>query len=70
MLTAGVILSERVTVGSDCWLMANSTVRDKVTVGHGVTVGMGSVVVRDLQSGNTYVGNPARLLDKSGNGPG
>ena len=62
MVTAGVVLSQSVTVGEDCWLMPNVTVRGEVKIADGVTVGVGSTVIEDLCESGVYVGSPAHLL--------
>lgn len=41
---------------------ANCTIRAGVTIGENAIVGMGSVVLQDIPSGQTWVGNPARFL--------
>ena len=37
-------------------------------VGEGAVIGMGSVVLNDVPAGATVVGNPARQLNKCGDG--
>jgi len=64
----GVHLSPRaclaggVRVGAASWIGAGSTVREKLSIGRDVTVGMGSVVVRSLPDGVTAFGCPARIV--------
>lgn len=41
-----------------------SVIREQRTIGEGATVGMGSVVTKDIPAGETWVGNPARKLEK------
>lgn len=65
MITAGVIVSRNVTVGENCLLSPNVSVRDSIRIGNNVTIGIGSVVVKDMPEGGVYVGNPARLLRKN-----
>jgi UDP-3-O-[3-hydroxymyristoyl] glucosamine N-acyltransferase LpxD len=65
MITAGVIVSRNVTVGENCLLSPNVSVRDSIQIGNDVTIGIGSVVVKDMPEGAVYVGNPARLLRKN-----
>lgn len=54
------ILFGSVTVGDDVMISGNSTVRNGVNIGDGATVGMGAVVVKDVQKGVVVKGNPAR----------
>lgn len=64
MLTAGVILSENVRIGKECWLMPNASIRNSITIVDRVTIGLGSVVVSNISKSGIYVGNPASALKK------
>lgn len=48
-------------VGERCFLGVNSSMKQEVNYGNDVIVGMGAVVFRDVEAGNTVVGNPARI---------
>lgn len=61
-LSPRVCLAGGVQVGSLSWIGAGSAVREKLTIGRNVTVGMGSVVVRSLPDGVTALGCPARVV--------
>lgn len=58
----GVRISGNCTIGAYAYLGTNCSVHQKIRIGEGVTVGMGSVVIRDLDAGGVYVGNPARRI--------
>jgi maltose O-acetyltransferase len=49
-------------IGNNVWLGGGSIILPGVSIGDDVIVGAGSVVTRDVPSGVTVVGNPARLL--------
>ncbi|KAK0648321.1 galactoside O-acetyltransferase [Cercophora newfieldiana] len=51
-----------IVIGEDCWFGGNSVVLPGVTIGNGVTVGAGSVVVKDVPDYVVVVGNPARIV--------
>ncbi|WP_374407146.1 acetyltransferase [Pelagerythrobacter sp.] len=57
-----------VTIGDGAYVGANAVIRQGLSIGAGATVGMGAVVTRDVPAGETWVGNPARRLDRSGGG--
>lgn len=57
-------LAGGVVVGERSWVGINATVRQLVKLGDDVIVGAGSVVIKDVQSGTTVVGNPAKILSK------
>jgi acetyltransferase-like isoleucine patch superfamily enzyme len=51
-----------ITVGEGAWLGSGVTVLDGVTLGDRAVVGAGAVVRKDVPSGATAAGVPARLL--------
>lgn len=51
-----------VSIGSASFIGANSTIREYTKIGQNATIGMGSVVIQDVQNGRTVVGNPARPI--------
>lgn len=65
-LAPGVRLAGGVRVGARSALGTGAVVIPGVFVGEDVTVGAGAVVLRDLPSGVTAVGVPARIVRKGG----
>lgn len=53
---------EKVTIGNDCWIGANSVILPGVTIGNGVIVGAGAVVTRDIPDRGVVGGVPAKLI--------
>ena len=43
---------------------ANSTILPRVTIGEDAMIGAGSVVTKDIPSGEIWIGNPARFYKK------
>lgn len=64
-ISSHVVISGFCTVGRSSFMGVNSCVGDYLTIGEDCVVGAGAVVVRNLEPGKVYVGNPARPLDKS-----
>lgn len=64
-LSPGANLAGGVTVGICSWIGANAGVRQQLSIGAHVVVGVGAVVVDSLPDGITAVGNPARDLNRT-----
>lgn len=48
------------TIGDGVYLGSNSCVREKISICNNVTVGMGSVVVKNILQEGVYLGNPSK----------
>jgi maltose O-acetyltransferase len=57
---AGLEIAHPVTIGTDVWIGGGAILLPGVSVGGGAIIGAGSVVTRDVEAGQTVVGNPAR----------
>jgi UDP-3-O-[3-hydroxymyristoyl] glucosamine N-acyltransferase len=44
-------------IGDDVWIGPNATISNQVQIGDGAAVSLGSVVVRDVRSGQRVSGN-------------
>lgn len=53
-----------VSIGNNCWIGGSVTILPGVTIGDNVTVGAGSVVVKDIPSNSVAVGNPAKVVKR------
>ncbi len=56
--------AEGVTVGNNVWIGGSVTILPGVHIGDNVTIGAGSVVVKDIPSDSIAVGNPCRVIKK------
>lgn len=61
-LANGAIVSGDANLGSGVYVGVGAVIRDGVTIGDGATIGMGAVVVKDVEPGQTMIGNPAREM--------
>ena len=51
-----------VTIGNNVWIGGSVTILPGVSIGDNVTIGAGSVVVKDIPSNVLVVGNPAKIV--------
>lgn len=63
-LAPGVTLSGGVTIGSGVHVGTAAVVIQGICIGEGAIVGAGAVVTKDVATGVTVVGNPARPLPR------
>lgn len=62
----GAHLAGRVHVGRAAWVGIGATVIDRVRIGDGAFIGAGAVVLKDVPSGVTAYGVPARTVKLNG----
>ena len=63
-ITGDTMLCGTVHVGRNATIFSNVIVRDQRQIGEGAIVGMGAVVTKHVPAGETWLGNPARKIDK------
>ena len=63
-ITGDTMLCGTVHVGKNATIFSNVIIRDQRHVGEGAIIGMGSVVTKHVPDGETWLGNPARKLEK------
>lgn len=52
----------RPTIGDDVKIMTGAIVIGPIHIGNRVTIGAGSIVLKDVPDGCTVVGNPAKII--------
>lgn len=55
-------MARPVEIGERCWIGGGAIILAGVTIGDGAIVGAGSVVTKDVPTGATVVGSPARIV--------
>lgn len=61
---AGLEFGRPIAIGANVWIGGGALILPGVTVGDDAIIGAGAVVVRDVPSGATVVGNPAKERSK------
>ncbi|TFH42203.1 MAG: hypothetical protein E4H01_13815 [Lysobacterales bacterium] len=61
-VASGVKLAGSVTIEPECYLGQTCTIRQLLTVGRHSVIGMGAVVVKDVEPDSVMAGNPARKI--------
>jgi acetyltransferase-like isoleucine patch superfamily enzyme len=51
-----------ISIGDDCWIGMGAIICPNVTIGSGVIVGAGSIVINDIPNNAIVVGNPAKII--------
>jgi len=63
-IAPGCVLAGNVKIGKCSFIGANSVVKQGVEIGENVIIGAGSVVIRNVPDNETWVGNPAKKMNK------
>ena len=58
------MIAGSVKVGENAWIAPSSSVLNKLNIGKNSLVGLGSVVIRDVDSNNIVAGSPAKFIRK------
>lgn len=53
-----------VKIGNNTTIFSGVIIRDQVVIGNSVKIGMGSVVTKNIPDNETWVGNPAKKIEK------
>ena len=64
LITAGTVLCGGSSIGARSWTGVGSIIKEKVSVDDDVTIGLGAVVVKNVEKGTIVAGVPAKPLKK------
>lgn len=63
-LSPNVTLGGTVKIGEKAHIGIGATVKNNITIGANTTIGAGAVVVKDIIEKGTYIGIPAKMINK------
>ena len=61
---ACTILGGGTNIGKNCWIAPNVSIKEQTRINDGALVGLGAVVLKEVEASSVVVGNPARKLEK------
>lgn len=61
-IVAGTNIFGSVIIGHDDFISGNTAIKNSVSIGNRVLIGMGSIVIQNIEDDKTVFGNPARVL--------
>ncbi len=64
IITVNVSICGRVKIGDNCFIGAGAVVLPNISICDNVVLGAGAVVTKNIDTPGTYVGIPAKKLDK------
>ena len=57
-------ISGNCNIGNNVYIGTGASIKQGVSIASNTTIGMGAVVVKDILEEGTYIGNPAKKLEK------
>ncbi len=65
-IAAGVTISGAGVIEDECYIGANSSMRENIRVAGRTLIGIGSVLVKNIECSGIYYGNPAKFIRELG----
>jgi len=64
VIIAGSVIGGSCVIGDNCWISPNACIRDGIKIGNNVLVGMGAVVLEDIEDNWVVYGIPTKRIRK------
>jgi len=68
VIVSGTNIGGSVQIGDDVWIGMDVSIKPHVKICSHAVIGIGSVVINDIDKSGVYVGNPARYIRERGEG--
>lgn len=65
LIIANAMVAGSVVVGENTWVAPSSSILNNMVIGNNVTIGLGAVVIKDVDSHDVVVGNPSKSIKKT-----
>jgi UDP-3-O-[3-hydroxymyristoyl] glucosamine N-acyltransferase len=62
VVIANSMVAGSVEIGENCWVSPSSSIINKITIGNDSLVGLGAVVLKDVEPNSVMVGNPSKKI--------
>lgn len=63
LVIANSMIAGSVEIGENCWIAPSCNLMNGIKIGNNATIGLGSVVTKDIPKNQVYLGNPAIPID-------
>lgn len=64
MIAASAMIGGSAKIGKDCWISPSCCIKNQLTIGDNCLIGLGAVVIKNVEHNSVMIGNPAKLLRK------
>jgi UDP-3-O-[3-hydroxymyristoyl] glucosamine N-acyltransferase len=64
LVIANAVVAGSVIVGENSWIAPSVTIRNKAVIAPNTMTGIGSVIIKDTEANQTYIGNPATTMEE------
>lgn len=64
LLIANSMIGGSVKIGENCWIAPSSSIKNQLEIKNNVLIGMGAVVLKNVEENAVIIGNPGKQLQK------